>query len=328
MSTEGWDEVDKLSHKFSNVYLDRNTPIILDKSNKYDKTLRPLEVVPEEITGHPKRLKADDPFFRHIDEFATKWGLISEESKNNIKLACGYLDFPVILLQNPCDTHAQQYDQMFSPGSTLNWVRKMLGQMNLTMDDICIWDTLPMISTQWLDTRSLDEQKDAIEEAFALTIKFVETFQPRTLISCQCATGSAGHKFGTIDHSFARYISSSLRMAQDRLVSGIKISEHYILLVVLGFHPGRLIRERISQEDTTLRELFRTIYAPCSDWKGKHCAMVNAQKEVEAALRTMTATLEAYRNTIQPLRDCCQPSRSGRLLIMKVQNILNQLDIH
>ncbi|KAI1905728.1 hypothetical protein LOZ65_006943 [Ophidiomyces ophidiicola] len=204
MSTEGWNE------KYSNYSR---------QGNKYDKTLQPLEIVPKEITSHPKHLKADDPFFRHINEFATKWGLISKESKNNIKLACGYLDFPVIFLQNPCDTHTQQYDRMFSPGSTLYWVRKMLGQMNLTMDDICIWDMLLMISTQWLDTRSLDEQKNAIEEAFALMIKFVETFQPRTLISCQCATGSAGHKFSTIDHSFAWYISSSLRMVPDHLVS-------------------------------------------------------------------------------------------------------------
>lgn len=275
--------------------------------------------------SHPRRLEADHSFFGVIANFASRWGLSSEELNNNIRLACGDLSFPIILLQNPCNSHNEQYDRMFLPGSTLHWVRAVLEELNLTMDDICIWDAIPLISTHWLKSRSIKEQRKVVEEAFALTVKFFETFQPKTVVSCQCATGSPCHEFGNITHTFAQCISSSPRVAKTHSVFNYRISTHYTLSVVKAFHPGRFVWKALPGEEKSLKELFRIIFTPCAKWKSKHYKITNAWRELEIAIKATIPKLDAYRNALLPLRYCCPDSQSDRSLLNMAQEKLDQL---
>jgi hypothetical protein len=68
--------------------------------------------------------------------FAQKWRIPDKAVANHIELACGYRNFPVMmLLINPSPDHELlSFNEMVQKSSTLKWLREILQQKSRPME--------------------------------------------------------------------------------------------------------------------------------------------------------------------------------------------------
>lgn len=111
------------------------------------------------IPRHLDELQQPQPFTLHKNDalyvqgrqFQKKWGVSKEGFLNWKTLLSGWIDYPAIMLPNPSSWDHLQFDEMEKMSTTLSWLRKMLAQIQLGLDDVITFDMFPMLRNDLLD---------------------------------------------------------------------------------------------------------------------------------------------------------------------------------
>ncbi len=217
-----------------------------------------------------EKLQPDHPCFRFARQYAKKWDISDEAVESHIKLACGYLKFPVILLLNPAPTHELPFDQMVKNCKTLKWIEDVLGKIGLELADVIILDACTLLCNNYIKQFARQGRKEeAVSEAYDVTQKMLQMLKPNIILACQCSTSFP--KWDTGGHVIARKLCSSMQRAKKREVRKVTINDH-IINVVQAYHPSSFLR--LSSSDIyeshhdpsgeLLEGLFNRVYLPCA----------------------------------------------------------------
>lgn len=223
--------------------------------------------------------------FELARQYAKKWKISDHALDSHIKLACGYLKFPVIMLLNPAPNHESlPFDQMVDACDTLRWIEDVLYKIGLNLGDVMILDACTLLSSDYIrdlakEGREIKEQ--ALSEAYDVTQKMLEMIKPNIIVSCQCSTSFS--QWGSRWHVVARELCSSIRGAKEKEVKRVSISGHTVN-VVQAYHPSGFLhlnrhRNRKAHHDPfghLLDDLFRKIYDQCATWKSQHIMALKA----------------------------------------------------
>jgi hypothetical protein len=221
-----------------------------------------------------EKLQPDHPCFQFARQYAKKWAISDEAVQSHIKLACGYLNFPVILLLNPAPTHEYlPFDQMVKNCKTLKWIEDILREIGLELADVIILDACTLLGNNKINELArVGRKEEAISEAYDVTQKMLQMLKPNIILACQCSTNFP--KWDTGGHVVARELCSSLRRAKNKEVREVAINDH-IINVVQAYHPSSFLRLKSgginrSHHETSgelLKGLFDRLYLPCAVWK-------------------------------------------------------------
>lgn len=95
------------------------------------------------------KLLPNYPCFNLARAFTKKWYISEAAVNSDIKLACGYLSFPVMMLFNPAPNHESlPFEKMAKECITLRWLEDVLHQISLNLSDIIILDACTMPSKE------------------------------------------------------------------------------------------------------------------------------------------------------------------------------------
>jgi len=263
------------------------------------------------------KLQPDHPCFQFARRFAKKWNISAEAVQSHIKLACGYLKFPIILLLNPAPTHEHlPFDQMIENCQTLNWIEDVLKEIGLELADVIILDACTLLGKKYIDELAEEGRKEeALSEAYDVTQKMLEMLKPNIILSCQCSTSFSD--WGTGGHLIARELCSSLKRAKNKEVRKVTINDH-IINVVQAYHPRSFLRlnggGRSKHHDPSgelLKGLFDRVYLPCAVWKSQQTLALKALSSIStnATVKNEHAK-ENSRRLVLPWRKICLTSNS------------------
>ena len=181
---------------------------------------------------------------------------------------------------------------------TLCWIEDVLLGVGLSLADVIILDICPLLSNdriKQLEKEGLGRKQQALSEAYNVTQKMLEMFQPSIVISCQCSTSFSNWVPG--GHVIARGLCSSMKSARAREVKAVSVGEHKIN-VVQAYHPSSFLNHnRRGHHDLGgqfLKALFQRLYNPCSNWKNQH---------IMALIVSGNNSLVASTNTSPPRRE-------------------------
>jgi hypothetical protein len=233
------------------------------------------EVLAQDLkAARGERLQPDHPCFQFARQYAKKWAISENAVQSHIKLACGYLMFPVILLLNPAPTHENlPFDQMAKKCKTLRWIEDVLRDIGLELADVIILDACTLLSNDYIkELARLGRKDEAISEAYDVTQKMLQMLKPNIILACQCSTSFP--KWDTEGHVVARELCSSMQRAKNKEVRKVTINDH-IMNVVQAYHPSSFLRLKSgginrSHHDPSgelLKGLFDRLYLPCALWK-------------------------------------------------------------
>lgn len=239
-----------------------------------------------------EQLLPNHPCFDLARQYAKKWHISDEAVKSHIKLACGYLKFPVMMLLNPAPTHEYlPFDKMVDECITLRWIEDVLYGIGLELADVIILDTCTLLSKdriRQLDEEGRGKKEQALSEAYDVTQKMLKMIKPNIIVSCQCSTSFSDWVAG--GHMIARELCSSIKRARAREVRKVNISDHTIN-VVQAYHPSGFLNRKGHHDPfgKLLKELFQRLYIPCSNWKSQH---------IMALVASMNNTIDASTNNL------------------------------
>jgi hypothetical protein len=258
------------------------------RATQYKATLDQVirEVLPRDLkVAGSKKLLPNHPCFELARQYAKKWQISDHGLDSHIKLACGYLEFPVILLLNPAPNHESlPFDEMVAQCKTLRWIEDVLHGIGLNLTDVMILDACTLLSNDYirdLAKESKEIKEQALSEAYDVTQKMLEMIKPNIIISCQCSTSFS--QWGSSWHVVSRELCSSISSAKEREVKKVNIGGHTVN-VVQAYHPSgflNLNRHRNSRAHhdpfgRLLKDLFQRIYTPCATWKSQHVMALKA----------------------------------------------------
>ncbi|KAJ5917534.1 hypothetical protein N7466_011088 [Penicillium verhagenii] len=156
------DDVDTLNGRIASVKLDEReeNPGRIKQINPFvpyleNGSLRLVDdlartLMPKHLSGLQKtrwlEINESCPIYVAGRKFQIKYGISEASFQNWIKLLCGYLDFPVILLLNPSGFDVSEYEEMVQQSPTLLWLKDNLEILNLELHDVIVLDTFPMVT--------------------------------------------------------------------------------------------------------------------------------------------------------------------------------------
>jgi hypothetical protein len=266
------DPIDELSSQFSQTHITTTTATTVlrpaDPTSFEDGVQKVIRnVLMQDLTAARanQMIYPDHPCFRKSRAYARRWRISAQAVDNHIKLACGNPRFPVLMLLNPSPEHdTLSFDAMVRHCRTLKWIKGVLREIGLTLDDIIILDICPLLSDRDMASMDYDEKDEAMDEAFDLTKKMLQIIRPNIILSCQCST--TGEKWGFGNHEIAEKLCSSITRARGGEVIETDIEGH-VIQVVQAYHPGGFLRYPETHHDPSgesLKELLSRIYHPCS----------------------------------------------------------------
>ena len=220
-----------------------------------------------------EKLLPTNQVFDLARRFARTWEISDEAVNSHIRLACGYLKFPVILLLNPAPTHEfMPFDQMVDECKTLRWIEDVLCGIGLGLGDVIVLDACTLLGNDRIKQLGRDKGKkeQAMAEAYNVTQEMLRVIQPNIILSCQCSTSFPDWSAG--GHVIARQLCSSIRSAKGREVKKVQLNMRTIH-VIQAYHPSGFLNnkgDRKAHHDTfghLLKGVFQTVYVPCASWK-------------------------------------------------------------
>jgi hypothetical protein len=267
------------------------------------------------------KLLADHPCFDHVRQYARKWHISDEAVNSNIRLACGYLKFPVIMLLNPAPKHESlPFDTMVTRCKTLRWIEDVLFGIGLSLADVIILDICPLLGSdriKQLDEEGRGRKQQALSEAYDVTQKILEMIRPNIVISCQCSTSSSNWVAG--GHVITQELCSSMKSAKAREVKAVSVGDHKIN-VVQAYHPSVFLnhnrRDHHDLGGQFLKALFQRLYIPCSNWKNQH---------IVALVVSANSSLVASTNTSPPRRE--ETNRTWKIRAEKWARVTISFDL-
>jgi len=245
-----------------------------------------------------EKLQPDHPCFELARQFANKWGISDKAVQSHIKLACGYLKFPVLLLLNPAPKHeSRSFEDMVTECKTLTWIEEVLHRIGLELADVMILDACTLLGKdriEQLERKGNGDKEKALSEAYDVTQKMLQMIKPNIIISCQCSTSRRW--WDTRRHIVAQELCSSIKRARNKEVRKVNIGGHMIN-VVQAYHPGSFKNyNRENHHDRSgnfLEAVFRSLYIPCASWKSRHIVALNVS--VDSSIDASGNSLTAYR---------------------------------
>ncbi|KFG84000.1 hypothetical protein MANI_030282 [Metarhizium anisopliae] len=241
--------------------------------------------------------------FHPLKTFGEVWNIHKTALKNFVTLLCGYLQFPFILLQNPCKTHTLDYEEMLRRSPTLSLLSVALYEIGLTLDEVPTFDICSLFSDEDLSQMDEENRDRAVEESYALVEGVLRILRPRIVIVCQCVTNQGKWKSGQdgeklwswkpARNPLARELCSSLTAFRNYEVQEVSLGNH-VIYAVKGRHPIGVIR--YDDEDgggrLKFQALIRQMFVPCA----------NIQRlELAEALTKFQNSVSVL---MQPLRNC------------------------
>jgi hypothetical protein len=275
--------LEDLAGKFSDIHLNQRPstkdtqPIPPSAPSRHDAI---NEVVQEVLTRNlktpgNKKLLPTNPVFNLARKFARRWGIPDEAVNSHIKLACGYLKFPVILLLNPAPTHESlPFDKMVAECKTLQWIQDVLNGIGLELADVIILDACTLLGDSRIDLLETKGKKErAMVDAYDVTQEMLKVIQPNIILSCQCSTSFPRWSAG--GHVIAQQLCSSMPSARAGVVKKVSLDKRTINLIH-AYHPSGFLNNKGVEKahyDTLgslLKGVFQTVYFPCANWKSQN----------------------------------------------------------
>jgi hypothetical protein len=236
-----------------------------------------------ETENNNKMICPDHPCFDISREYARKWRISNQAIDNHIRLACGYLKFPVMMLLNPSPNHERlSFDEMVRECKTLVWIQGVLREIGLTLAEVIILDICTLLDDLRIGKMDENEKDQAMWEAYNVTWEMLQMIKPKIIVSCQCST--LDRKWGGGTHEIAKVLRSSIRGAGRGQVNETYIEGHKIY-VVQAYHPGGFLNHSSHKDPNgeRLKWLLLRVYRPCG-WELK-------RKQVEALVAAMNSLI-------------------------------------
>jgi hypothetical protein len=195
--------------------------------------------------------------------------------------------------------------------TTLSWLRKMLEQMQLGLDDVVIFDMFPMLRDDLRDDvikRMGPAKRDRLaRESFALTKDSLAIIRPRVLISCQCCTKPENKQWGFFKDTLAWNLCSSVLKSRSERVQMVGAYAHQ-MYVVQGMHPQYVVQQQPDLEEVLVR-LFRRVFGPFGTWQSRRAVMQQGLRDAGAMLLGLVALLRLQAQLYERL--CAQAEGNG-----------------
>ncbi|KAJ6114827.1 hypothetical protein N7486_000605 [Penicillium sp. IBT 16267x] len=168
---------------------------------------------------------------RILDDLARDLKVCSNGLLNARRLAKGYEDLVVVLIEPTDKAEQVPYTEMLAASPTLLYVNETLqfassGQRNI--ENTIILDVRAFRSNSIRTSQSLDDQIRDDELAYNKFEQIMSILHPRVVVVCQCATNKA-------NNTFVRDICSSVEEAGDIYLQ--KLPNDHECLFVKSFHP-------------------------------------------------------------------------------------------
>lgn len=250
------------------------------------------------------RIPDEHPYFQAARHIWEREGWDGEGLSNYIKLLCGALDFPAIMLINPTGWDYLPWDEMIQHSDTLRWLQQTLEPLGFTLRDIIIVDAVPLLTREKMDSIEDAEKVRLSNELFNLTVEFLRQFKPPAIISCQCATRPSHPRWGIgpfhhlgrfVNNPLAARLSSSVKGAQRRKVARVPLDAS-IIHVIQGFHPRHIDQcedpKKQLDLDQVLRGILETVYRPCANWKDQRRR--ECEEDLDRAAENVFTTMKAF----------------------------------
>ncbi|PWI65086.1 hypothetical protein PCL_07385 [Purpureocillium lilacinum] len=215
----------------------RQVPIV-DVLKPSLSAVRELEVIAD-----------DHECFEPVRGVCDKWNIGDVPYSNFVKLLCGYLQFPLILLQNPSKLHTESFDSMRSC-PTIGWISRKLDGMGLLLSEVPVLDICSLFSDHDLAKMSEHDQESAREDAYRMAENVLKILRLK-LFSVASAKPRAS-------------LCSTVAEAKDRVATRVQVDD-YSFWAVKGVHPMRVIYN--PGEENVLNELFDDMYHFCASRK-------------------------------------------------------------
>jgi hypothetical protein len=152
---------------------------------------------------------------------------------------------------------------MILRSATLIWIRIILENMGLSLDDVMIFDACPLLDDQSLEDMDSATRRRAMTEAYDLTWKMLGLLRPNIIIACHC--NPRKYLWDGITHIAREKLGSTVGGAERGEVKKIEINGHDVH-VVQAYHPSR----KTVEMKASLEKILTRVYAPCAAWKGDH----------------------------------------------------------
>jgi len=237
-----------------------------------DEIDRAVQDVLSQERNHPHQneiLRENDPIFQSSWNFARRWNICPTAVRNHIRLACGDLRLPVLLLLNP-KYDELDWEEMIQRCTTLKWLQGVRCFQTIGLDIIPILDICTLLSDDSINRIHPAWREIARSEAFCLTQKMLARMRPKIIVSCQCSTGQYDRKWHVFggQHFLCAKLCSSMAGARNRKVNRVYI-EGYFVNVVQGFHPSSFLGHWKDQngfdknhDKDHLLGIFQSVYLP------------------------------------------------------------------
>ncbi|MCJ1303135.1 hypothetical protein MMC08_005942 [Hypocenomyce scalaris] len=264
-------------------------------------------------------LTPDHTCFDAARQFCDRWSIPRQALENFIGLACGNPRFPMIMLQNPANSHERlSLKEMILLCPTLKWLEDVLEEIGLKMANVIILDVCPLLSSERLEEMEADDKRTAIEEAYDVTVEILARIKPKIMISCQCQTRGSD-KWPMASNLVALELCSSVSGARDGLVRTVAVERHDIQ-VIQGFHPMYHIRQYDDSERTRrerlLKELLQLVYTPCATWQREDELLICVQDILNICLSMMKyfeETTKRFHETVKSWEEVMQNGISPQI---------------
>lgn len=273
-------------------------------------------------------LHENDALYAQGRQFQRKWSVSEEGFLNWKALLSGWVEFPAVMLLNPSSWDHLEFDEMEGMSTTLTWLREMLAQVQLGLDDVIIFDMFPMLRDDLRNDvmkRMGPAKRDELaRESFALTKASLAIIRPQVLISCQCCTKPTNERWGFFQDTLARNLCSSVPESQSERVRAVNVSAHQIQ-VVQGMHPQYVVQRQPDLEEV-LAGLFRRVLGPFGMWQSRRVVIQQGLRDAGAMLLGLVALL---RLQVQLYARLCEQAVGsgveGPVVVRRVKELGTQL---
>jgi hypothetical protein len=155
----------------------------------------------------------------------------------------GFICIPALILQSPPENEELPFDMLVAGLPTFQWLNSILSTLGLNIKNVRIINVFPFITENWLKSLKPADQEKELRESLDLTIEFFKTYQPETVISCQCLTQKPPEWLRPIVyHPLVQSLSSNVENARTRAIKFVQQLYGRTINVIQGFHPSYILR--------------------------------------------------------------------------------------
>ncbi|ODM18156.1 hypothetical protein SI65_06027 [Aspergillus cristatus] len=258
-----------------NPFLHLSDKATIDLSVEWRTKPTELENLVNNLNTTPNRrtwnyLSPENDCLKDAKAFCERFNWSENIFMNFRRLLCGYQGLPLILLKNPKNDDLT-FEEMVNRTPTLLWIKQVLEEFNLTLDNVMVLDMFPFLTNDFLDSLDREERKARVKEAFSMAIELIQKIRPSIVLSCQCSARYTylHGRWGGFTNPLIDVLSSSMSEAEQQRVSKESIGDH-TFHVIKAFHPAKIYYEDGQEKqdiDNLLRDIFSKVFSAYGESK-------------------------------------------------------------